>query len=536
MTTASPLFNPIDSDVAAFEAGFANTDEQRQPIQLKVSGSIPSWFTGHLYRCAPSTFSFTTESGKHVEIDHWFDGLTQIHKFSVFPDGTVMYNSRKTAEDYEKNFERAQINGFAQRDPCKTLFGRITTTVAALAPSIFSSSSSKPTPSSYNIGVTISPDFPLAEPSAKPPTSKELGPRTLVAKTDAAGLQELDPTTLEPVRLFNYSDINKKFKGVISAAHGQYDADKGEYFNFTMDFGATTTFHALRISHENPSGDLVATLNNAVATYIHIIDRAHNKHIATFRSEAAYGFHTINAWEENDDIVFDLPADNSPDLTYQLYLTKLRSGSGTKWPTVRRYRLPNVTQHSSSTESDLSTLANPVKTPKAKLLPEATYEILSTVSMELPRFHPKRHRKSYKYAYGISHSPTIPESAHVVPVSSKRQHVGFADSLVKFSFGTPVGVKAWHVSGCFPGEPVFVANPTGNGDEDDGILVSVVLDGRNKLDGGDGEVHSFLLILDAKSMNEIARAELPEGKVVPFGFHGNFVSSRDKEDVVACAE
>ncbi|CAG8801926.1 14898_t:CDS:1, partial [Racocetra fulgida] len=31
---------------------------------------------------------------------------------------------------------------------------------------------------------------------------------------------------------------------------------------------------------------------------------------------------------------------------------------------------------------------------------------------------------------------------------------------------------------------------------------------------------SFLLILDAKSFKEIARAEMELGKIVPYGFHG----------------
>ena len=47
--------------------------------------------------------------------------------------------------------------------------------------------------------------------------------------------------------------------------------------------------------------------------------------------------------------------------------------------------------------------------------------------------------------------------------------------------------------------------------QDDGIVTSMVV-------GGDGK--GFLLILDAKSFTEIARARLPDG--LPYGFHNQF--------------
>jgi carotenoid cleavage dioxygenase-like enzyme len=71
--------------------------------------------------------------------------------------------------------------------------------------------------------------------------------------------------------------------------------------------------------------------------------------------------------------------------------------------------------------------------------------------------------------------------------------------------------RHWHAPGCCPGEPVFVAAP-GAHDEDDGVLLAVVLDSTRGC--------SFLLVLDARSMEECARAEAPH--VIPFGFHGAY--------------
>jgi beta,beta-carotene 9',10'-dioxygenase len=70
---------------------------------------------------------------------------------------------------------------------------------------------------------------------------------------------------------------------------------------------------------------------------------------------------------------------------------------------------------------------------------------------------------------------------------------------------------SWAQDGCYPGEAVFIPNPTGR-NEDDGVLLSVVLDTKR--------TSSFLLMLDARTMTEIARAEIPFP--VPMGFHGAF--------------
>ena len=59
--------------------------------------------------------------------------------------------------------------------------------------------------------------------------------------------------------------------------------------------------------------------------------------------------------------------------------------------------------------------------------------------------------------------------------------------------------------------PVFVREP-GTEAEDAGVVLSVVLDANAG--------RSFLLVLDAGSFDELARAEAPHH--IPFGFHGQF--------------
>ena len=86
------------------------------------------------------------------------------------------------------------------------------------------------------------------------------------------------------------------------------------------------------------------------------------------------------------------------------------------------------------------------------------------------------------------------------------------DNLVKVDLAHTT-TASWYEEGCYPGEPVFVATPEA-ADEDDGVILSVVLDAK--------KAASFLLILDASSFRELARAEVPHH--IPFGFHGHYVA------------
>jgi beta,beta-carotene 9',10'-dioxygenase len=71
----------------------------------------------------------------------------------------------------------------------------------------------------------------------------------------------------------------------------------------------------------------------------------------------------------------------------------------------------------------------------------------------------------------------------------------------------------WEEQHCWPSEPAFVPRP-GATSEDDGVLLTVVLQGdRNR---------SFLLILDAITFEEIARAYGPIP--LPFTSHGHFAN------------
>lgn len=115
---------------------------------------------------------------------------------------------------------------------------------------------------------------------------------------------------------------------------------------------------------------------------------------------------------------------------------------------------------------------------------------------ELPTFNPLYATRPSRYIYGVC----------------DRGNSSFLDGLVKYDSQTNTSIaRVIHAQS--PGEPIFLPDPEGV-EEDDGVCLSVVLDGTKG--------KSYLLVLDAKSFEEIGRADMDI--VVPFGFHGTHVA------------
>jgi torulene dioxygenase len=151
---------------------------------------------------------------------------------------------------------------------------------------------------------------------------------------------------------------------------------------------------------------------------------------------------------------------------------------------ARRFRLENI--QSAAKGSDFA---------EAKV--EFDYGVEK--NMELPVVSPSVANRPYKYAYGIhTQSNDMPRS--------------IANSIIKIdvtSGVTAVWIDERHV----PGEPIFVPSPGGSR-EDAGVLLTVALDGNKGT--------SALIVIDAETMKEVARAEM---KIpFPFGFHVSMVT------------
>jgi carotenoid cleavage dioxygenase-like enzyme len=207
-------------------------------------------------------------------------------------------------------------------------------------------------------------------------------------------------------------------------------------------------------------------------TRFHVIDKDTGARAGRFETAAFFAFHHVNAFDDGDAIVLDICAYDDAAIVNDFRLERLRAGARPNLarPEFRRYRLVPG-----------RTAAEP--------------ETVCAAPLELPRIAPGRDAGAYRYAYGVA---------------SADDGSDFLNRLVKIDLRAR-SVAQWSAPGANPGEPVFVARPGGS-DEDDGVLLSVVLDTN--------AAASYVLVLDARTLEEHARALLPHH--VPFGFHGIF--------------
>jgi len=204
-----------------------------------------------------------------------------------------------------------------------------------------------------------------------------------------------------------------------------------------------------------------------------VVERSTGSVVCRSTTPAFFCYHQVNALEDDGALLVDLPSTGGEQALHQFDLAALR-GPGPRTPSgeLRRYRVPLD--------------GGPV-----------TYRLLSATPFEFPRIaYESRLGRPYRHVYGVGTPSTLTTS--------------FSDRLVKVDVEDGSS-RTWAEPGCWPGEPVFVAEPTGTA-EDAGVVLSLVLEGRTR--------RSFLLVLDAATFREVARAEVPHA--APLGFHGQW--------------
>lgn len=347
------------------------------------------------------------------------------------------------------------------------------------------------------------------------------GKKNIVARTDYNSNIELDPDKLEAKHFFRFEDIDPSISGSMTAAHGQIDLQRGEFWNYVYDpRGSEVNYKVFKVFGEG-AGKVVAQFRELPA-YIHsfaiteryvilmvwpmivdglkllwnknlmdgltyhgdkttkfyVVSRENDGVVAKYESPAFFCFHTVNAYEKDDSLHIDLCKYEDGRVLNQLMLKYMRTGTEFAPTKYTRFSLENLSQAMG---------AGPNAVHKAK------ETLLYDGIIELPSLNPRNSSKEYRYAYGVSNTGGMPFSeVGKFDVEERKRTV-------------------WSVPDSVVGEPIFVPNPHGV-EEDDGALLVVVLDAR--------ALASFLVVLDARSMTEVARATVPQ--VVPLGFHGRF--------------
>ena len=459
-----------------FALGFTSQDQEITVDSLPVSGDVPAWLTGALVRVTPALL----EVGDR-RLDHWFDGLAMLNRFG-FADGRVSYGSRFLESRAYEDAKRGEwkSGGFAT-DPCRSIFKRVQ--------QIFSPD------------ITDNPNVNLAR----------IGER-YIAMTETPMPVEFDAETLDTLGHLEYAD---KLKGQVTTAHPHHDRDRDELVNYIARFSRVSEYVLYGLPAGSTKRRVIARMPVKEPAYMHafgmserylilaeyplrvnplklalsgkpfienytwradeptrfqVLDRATGELRGTYETDAFFCFHHVNAFERagGRELVVDLIAYDDPTIIDTLYLDADGPRGAIPSTELRRYVI------------DLEGGG-------------VSWEKLAE-DVELPRIdYGRRNTQPYRYVY------------------CSRSADAWFDQLVKVdvSGGSEI---VWSAPGCHPGEPIFVREPGGD-DEDAGVVLSVVLDAAAG--------RSSLLVLDARSFQELARAEAPHH--IPFGFHGQFL-------------
>jgi beta,beta-carotene 9',10'-dioxygenase len=453
-------------------AGFDSLDRETRVESLPVEGRIPDWLHGSLVRTGPAKWEVGSRTMRH-----WFDGLAMLHRFGI-AGGQVSYANRfLQTKAYRAAEEKGEIvySEFAT-DPCRSLFARV-----------FSMFSPKLTDNA-NVNLV------------------KLGER-YITMTETPIPVEFDGETLETV------GVAYEPPGMLTTAHPHLDRASGGMLNYAAKVGPRNRYRFFHLSADGDEPTVIGELPVKEPAYMHsfglterwlvlaefplvvnpisiplsgrpyienyrwkpelgtrftLIDRNSGEATGPFEADPFFCFHHVNAYEENGSVVVDTCTYENAQIVEDLYLDRLREGKPADRGEMRRFTIDPASRKVSSEQ-----LAE---------------------GLELPRInYGRNNERPYRYVWGID------------------QESGWLDRIVKVD--TREGeTSEWREDGCSPGEPVFVAAPD-SAEADAGVLLSVVFDSSTG--------RSFVLVLDAADLSELARAEAPHH--IPYGFHGQFV-------------
>ncbi len=463
--------------------GFRSVDEEVD-VHPPVEGDLPSWLSGRLVRNGPAVFETD-----RAAVEHWFDGLAMLRVFD-FGDGGVRFRTRLLETDvYRDARDGALEGGFASGRT--SLFGRLKTFLLE-AP--------------YdNANVTV----------------ERLGDRH-VALTETPRWVEYDPATLSTRGHVRYDGAAPA--GQLVCAHLKHDPATGRLVNFDTEFGRTSAYHIYELAGPDER-DHVGSIPVQEPAYMHsfaltpryvvltefpfvidpmellhplrrqpfldfyewrpergtrvlVLDRETGEVVADPTVGSCFGYHHVNAFEDGDEIVFDLETVPEPSSLRGFDLESLRSDSlEVPTATLERFRLEPAT---------------------------------GTVDR----------RSLYEGSFGFpTASPAQRLSAHdAVYAARSPDGDGWYRTVIRVDVGGGNGINEYD-PGAYVSEPLFVPAPD-RATADDGVVLVVLLH--------PGAERSSLAVLDAPTMTERARIPLP--LALPFGFHGRFFQSASGRD------
>ncbi|CAG0915868.1 unnamed protein product [Notodromas monacha] len=457
------------------------------PKPLTVKGNFPTWLRGRFIRIGPGKFDLSED----FSVNHWFDGYALLYKLDI-DDGNVSLTKKFLESDaYKKAMQHrrpvfTEFGTKAFADPDKNLFARM---MSKLNPSNMTD----------NDGANIVELF-----------------GKFYASSETCFMREVDPKTLETgAKLDFYKAVGVNFL----CSHPLVDGDVA--YNIGTSVMAGVRHHVIKM--ENPGSGasmsdhfcemlkhlpllvhttkliMSQTMGHSLRDCMEWFPEDHCRFVliekktghvvktSYITADPLFFFHVINAFEtDTDELVIDLIGNDSVRIIDNFLLEKVRSNLfSPKDPGYfRRFVLPLEGFKDIPSGKNLVKLKDSTATAyKIGHSIVVRPEIFGEQGYENPVVNESYKMRPYRYFYATSHFYGGP----------------FANSLVKFDVVSQTTLTWSQNDKTFPSEPVFV--PEANASEEDkGLILCTVKDicPANK---------DFLLVLNAKTMEEISRVE-----------------------------
>lgn len=489
-------------------------EEIINPIHGKVSGTIPKWLNGTLIRNGPGLIEINKST-----VSHWFDGMALLHRFEI-NDGVVTYQCRFIQSDvYKKNMSAnrivvADFGTVVVPDPCETIFQRI------------SSKFNFKKEANDNTVITVYPFgdeiYAMTETGVMYKVdNKNLETKTKVDFTKSLGIvtHSSHPHITEDGTMYNLA-LSFSIKGLVhhivcfpnTILGSRFDkayivanipARWTLYPSYMHTFGITENYFILieqpmcltvpkkllRMFLDTPSHQFMRWFNNEMCRFI-VINRKTGRPVDEFYSRGFCYFHIINQYEDSNRVVIDICTFKDSSVIDKYYFDAMKNAQ-------------NNPNYCDLVEGAPYRFILPIAEnwPRENGRKIVVAEQITDVICDMPTiYYDKFVGKDYRYFYAMKLC-----AATICP-----------GMLIKVDVKNKTS-KSWYEEGAYPSEPIFVPSP-GAQDEDHGVILSCLIYGEN-------ENCVNLLVLDAKSFEEIGRVKFETSSPVPRSTHGWYFPS-----------
>ncbi len=459
------------------QLGFCSLKKESHNQKLTVHGSIPEWLNGSFISIGPGEFEIN-----NTVAQNWLDGFGMIHQFAIAKGAVSYSNKLVNSAYYQECCKTGKIRG-SKPEQKKSTWSKLTSAVT-----------NAPRPVYDNANITV-----------------QRFNDQLIAATETPHCIKIDPRTLESKSGYAFDD---KLDYHFCAAHSLFDPATQEWFGLGIQFAHMSNYIIYKMNQNCAKRTALATIPVGYPAYMHsfaltqnyivltehpyvvspydlllsddsfidnfiwkpqngttflVFDRKTGKKIGSFKTDAFFTLHHVNAFEKENTIIIDLIAHKDAEILMR----------GFNYKDLCKGKYYRSLAHLKRYTLDLKTN-------------KVTGTLVTSHILELPHINSTRLMHDYQYLYGTTGEHAL------------------ANQLIKFDLHSKRHLT-WHAKDCYPTEPIFAAKPHAK-DEDDGVILSTVLDCHKGT--------SFLLVLDAKTMKELGRAYVAHH--IPFTAHSKF--------------